>query len=254
MPAETAAPPGKSWELQSRAAHALARFRALFPAVFCDPPVPLKIGVHEELIALTAGEFMPDEIGAALRLWVRQPGYQKAVAAGGPRYGLDGSPAGAVADTEQAVAAKLVKQAERRQAAPIAAGPAIAPQKTPEFSMPKLTAKSLKATLVLDPAQITGIKIPDGIKQVPFSIVTEDGRTVIGTFAARSLRRVAAAAAAGNVVIVVKGRLISGDVLAEAGIEAMPKTPKPPASEAQPAAPLSKPDGRPILRLRSNVG
>ena len=102
--------------------------------------------------------------------------------------------------------------------------------------MPKLrlTARSLKATLVLDPAQIAAVEVPPGTSAVEFAIHLDDGRTLTGKFNAKTLRRAAAAAAAGPVAVVVQGRLAPNNVLAEAGITAQPKAEKPAAAPHEP--------------------
>ena len=73
-----------------------ALLRELAPAVFCDPPRPLAIGIDKALIELLAGEFDAVTIGRFLRGWTRQSAYRAALAAGGPRYDLDGLPCGTV--------------------------------------------------------------------------------------------------------------------------------------------------------------
>jgi hypothetical protein len=98
----------------------------------------------------------------------------------------------------------------------------------------RLTAHSLKATLVLDPAQIATVEVPPGTSAVEFAIRLDDGRTLTRKFNAKTLRRAAAAAAAGPAAIVVQGRLAPGDILAEAGISAQPKTEKPATTPHEP--------------------
>lgn len=77
-----------------------ALLRELAPAVFCDPPRPLAIGIHETLIELLAGEFDAVTIRRFLLIWTRQSAYREALVAaaavGGPRYDLDGVPCGVV--------------------------------------------------------------------------------------------------------------------------------------------------------------
>ena len=86
--------------------------------------------------------------------------------------------------------------------------------------MPNLTARSLKATLVLEPAQLAEV----------------DGRTVTTDIAAKSARKALAAIrehGADGVMAILQGKLGKGDVLLEAGLVVQPKAPK--AAAAQPA-------------------
>jgi hypothetical protein len=78
---------------------ALARIRELAPPVFdLDNPRPLKIGIHLDLIAqgIPAGA-----VRDAMAWWTGQPGYRRALAAGGPRYGLGGAEDGVVTEEQQ---------------------------------------------------------------------------------------------------------------------------------------------------------
>jgi hypothetical protein len=68
--------------------------RDLCPAVFCDPPVPLAIGIRLVLVELLAGEVDAATIAVFLRRWTGRPAYWAALAAGEMRRDLDGQPAG----------------------------------------------------------------------------------------------------------------------------------------------------------------
>ncbi len=84
------------------AANALeVMLRGLVPAVFHDPPVPLQIGTSYQLIALLEGEAEPETVRRFLRGWTSRSGYLQALARGGPRYDLDGHPAGEAVTQEQ---------------------------------------------------------------------------------------------------------------------------------------------------------
>jgi len=91
--------------------------------------------------------------------------------------------------------------------------------------MLKLSARSLKTTLVVDQAALIGARVPDGEPRVPFE-VTVGNRKVIGEFNAKSLRRAIAAAEAGDVAVIVQGKREAADVLADAGISAQPRAKK----------------------------
>jgi len=92
-----------------------------------------------------------------------------------------------------------------------------------------LTAKAIKATLVLDPAAVLLLAVPEGQSKITVRIAV-GGRTVTADLNAKSLRRCIGAikeAGADGVAVVLQGRLDPGDVLVEAGIVAQPKLPKP---------------------------
>ncbi len=89
-----------------------------------------------------------------------------------------------------------------------------------------LSAKSLKATLVLAPNEVIALAAPDG---TPRCIVRVNvaGRTVVADLNAKSVRKaVAAIRAAGpdNVACILQGKLDANDQLAEAGLSIQLKT------------------------------
>jgi hypothetical protein len=90
----------------------------------------------------------------------------------------------------------------------------------------KLTAKSCKATFVLDQEQIASLRIPDGSPPVEFTVRLDDGRVVTGKLNPKTLRKAVATAAAGPAAVVLQGRLGPGDVLADAGLSVQPKVVK----------------------------
>ena len=64
-------------------------------------PQPLKIGLGDELITLAGvhpalTDLSRTQIRRALKVCTGAPAYRKALARGGPRYDLDGRPAGEV--------------------------------------------------------------------------------------------------------------------------------------------------------------
>jgi hypothetical protein len=90
------------------------------------------------------------------------------------------------------------------------------------------TAKALKVTVVLDPATLTDVVMPDGTSRVVL-VVRLPGHSVTAQIAAKSLRRAVAAIAehgVDGVACVVQGRL-NGSAIVDAGISAMSKAPKP---------------------------
>ncbi|MBS1223214.1 MAG: Fertility inhibition FinO-like protein [Proteobacteria bacterium] len=83
----------------------LDRLCAAFPACFDrQAPKPLKIGLGEELLALAGvhpalADLSRTQLRRALKVYTGAPAYRKALARGGPRYGLDGQPTGEVTET-----------------------------------------------------------------------------------------------------------------------------------------------------------
>jgi hypothetical protein len=91
----------------------------------------------------------------------------------------------------------------------------------------RLSAKSLKCTVVLDASQLAGFEVPNGQPRVAFTIDV-GGRAITGEFNSKSLRRVVTAIAehgAEGVAVIAQGRLV-GSAFEDAGIVAQPKTPK----------------------------
>jgi ProP effector len=98
---------------------------------------PLKTGIYADIIAKVAGAITPDELKLALRSYVRNIGYQKAMARpGAMRIDIEGNPVEAVAPEHMASAAKAVaahwaRQAERKAAARMACAEPEAPASRP---------------------------------------------------------------------------------------------------------------------------
>lgn len=83
------------------------RLVAIFPECFNRPsPKPLKIGIGAELLPLAGTHpelegVSRKQIRQALAFYTGSNAYRKAVAAGGPRYGLNGQPDGEVTPEQQ---------------------------------------------------------------------------------------------------------------------------------------------------------
>ena len=93
----------------------------------------------------------------------------------------------------------------------------------------QFTSRALKVTLMLDPAALVGVEVPPGTSRMPI-VVTVDSRRVRAELSAKSVRRAATTVAElgpDAVAVILQGRLEPGDVIAEAGITAQPKGPKP---------------------------
>jgi ProP effector len=113
-------PPARSLNSQDRTVdQTISALAELFPAVFVadrwKPHKPLKIGIHQDLI--DAGVLSPDECRDVLRLYTWRLQYQKVVAAGGPRFDLDGHADGEVSPDEIAHAKAIVTAIEQKREA-----------------------------------------------------------------------------------------------------------------------------------------
>jgi hypothetical protein len=96
-----------------------------------------------------------------------------------------------------------------------------------------LEAKNLKVTVVLDPAAIASVTVPNGTTKFALQIRV-GGRIYTADLNAKSLRRcVAAIGEAGpdNVAVIIQGKL-DGTAIIDAGIAAQPKAPKATAEAA----------------------
>jgi hypothetical protein len=96
-----------------------------------------------------------------------------------------------------------------------------------------LTAKSIKATLVLDPNELVALAAPDGAPRCIVRVQVA-GRTLTADLNAKSVRKAIAtikASGPDSVACILQGRLDQNNSLLEAGLAVQLKT-KP---EAQPA-------------------
>jgi hypothetical protein len=93
----------------------------------------------------------------------------------------------------------------------------------------RLTARSLKCTLVLDPAELALLDVPNAQPRMTLRVKVPD-RMVTADVAAKSVRKCKATIAEHGVqavAVVLQGKLSIGDVLLEAGLTVQIKTPKP---------------------------
>ncbi len=67
-----------------------AHLRDLFPHLFSFP-VPLKVGIHRDLMSLPGRQFGASALRSFLCKWTSSPDYCHAVAVAKSRYALDGS-------------------------------------------------------------------------------------------------------------------------------------------------------------------
>jgi ProP effector len=88
----------------------------LYPNCFRQPRQPLKIGMHNDVIARHP-ELRPSLIASALKAYTRSLGYLETLKAGTPRIDLEGNVAGEVTATDEADATRKIARAARRAAA-----------------------------------------------------------------------------------------------------------------------------------------
>jgi ProP effector len=143
----------------------LAELFPVFVADWRQPHLPLKLGIHQNLI--DRGVLPPDQCRTVFRVYAGRRQYQKAVAAGGLRYDLDGNPAGEVtAEHQEFAKEKLVKIKARMKArgkAKASAPPKLDPVQVPRrlgLADLKAAAKARKIAesegRAVDPARTAG--------------------------------------------------------------------------------------------------
>jgi hypothetical protein len=94
--------------------------------------------------------------------------------------------------------------------------------------MPTVSARSLKVTVILDPATLLTVPVPDGQPRVALTIRLPD-RTVSADLNAKGVRKALATIrehGAEGVACIVQGKLLAGDQIAEAGLVVQPKVAK----------------------------
>lgn len=92
----------------------LEKLFELYPKLFGQRFLPLKLGVFQELLAAHPGVFQRDTLKAALGVHTRSTRYLQAVASGAPRHDLQGQPVEPVAPEHVFLA--IVELFQRRQA------------------------------------------------------------------------------------------------------------------------------------------
>jgi ProP effector len=93
------------------------RLRALFPALFGNPPKPLKLRIQQDIQQRAPGQFSKQALSAFLRRHTGSHGYLVALANAKTRFGLDGEAAGEVsAEHRQAAVEELARRRANRQA------------------------------------------------------------------------------------------------------------------------------------------
>ncbi|EMF3490616.1 ProQ/FinO family protein [Salmonella enterica] len=96
----------------------MRRVLALWPELFnLDNPKPLRVGVLDDLMQDISARNLTIGAGvlkAAIASYTRRIRYQKALAAGGARYDLNGEPCGEVTETAIKNATERLKALERK--------------------------------------------------------------------------------------------------------------------------------------------
>jgi len=77
-------------DMRERRLAVLLTLRGLGCRVFENQPVPLAVGIGEQIAALVDGVHTPTDVNIFLRWWTTRPDYLEAVARGEPRRDLDG--------------------------------------------------------------------------------------------------------------------------------------------------------------------
>jgi hypothetical protein len=113
--AESTGAPGASGKPEP--ADAGPRLRALFPALFGNPPKPLKLRIQQDIQQRAPGQFSKQALSAFLRRYTGSHGYLVALANAKTRVGLDGEAAGEIsAEHRQAAVEELGRRRANRQA------------------------------------------------------------------------------------------------------------------------------------------
>ena len=94
----------------------IAQLAELYPNCFRRPGQPLKIGIHNDVIARHP-ERQPGLIASALRTYTRAVGYLKTLKAGSARIDLEGNSVGTVTAKDEEDARRKIAKAAKRAAA-----------------------------------------------------------------------------------------------------------------------------------------
>lgn len=200
----------------------LAQWKAQFP-VFRDHQ-PLAISTRKQMAAL--GLLESPLVLQALAQHVRSNAYLGALAAGGRRFNLDGSPERTITAVHAQCAAQMLAGELPRFGRP--ASPSQPAHKPHLLETLEMQTRSVKATLVVtDFAKHLGIDSSD-TSNVPVKLQTPSG-AVKAALNPKSFRKAQATFKEhdGNVNVIVTGELDLGKLTLEsAGIVVQPKSPK----------------------------
>ncbi|MDP3192532.1 ProQ/FINO family protein [Rhodoferax sp.] len=113
-PAESPAKPAKAKNRFASVQPVLEKLFELYPQLFGERFLPLKLGIFQELLAAHPEEFKRESLKAALGVHTRSTRYLQSVAAGQKRHDLQGKPVEDVAPEH--VFLSIVELFQRRQA------------------------------------------------------------------------------------------------------------------------------------------
>jgi ProP effector len=137
---------------------AIALLSEKFPkcfAVFEQRRLPLKIGIHKDILTRLDGALTPSELTAALRAYVSNGTYRRRLLEGTERIDLDGNPCGVVTVAQEADARSKIAAANGRAAAARKQQKAVQQPAQPE--QPKRDGLSdLRAAAQRRKAEVTG--------------------------------------------------------------------------------------------------
>ena len=88
----------------------------LYPSCFRQRRQPLKIGIHNDIVARHP-ELRPGLIARALKTYTRSLGYLETLTAGAARIDLEGNPVGSVTAADEEDAKRKIAKAAKRAAA-----------------------------------------------------------------------------------------------------------------------------------------
>ena len=94
----------------------IAQLAELYPNCFRQPRQPLKIGIHNDVIARHP-ELRHSLIASALKTYTRSLGYLETLKAGAARIDLEGNPVGTVTAADEEDAKRKIAKAAKRAAA-----------------------------------------------------------------------------------------------------------------------------------------
>ena len=136
----------------------------LYPSCFRHPRQPLKIGIHNDIVARHP-QLRPSLIASALKTYTRSLGYLETLKAGSARIDLEGNPVATVtAKDEEDARRKIAKAAKRAAAEAIQDGkeagqPAATPvEERARQQTPIPVAKSRQPAPAEPPLGLAGLK------------------------------------------------------------------------------------------------
>jgi ProP effector len=94
----------------------IAQLAELYPSCFRQLRQPLKIGIHNDIVARHP-QLRPSLIASALKTYTRSLGYLETLKAGSARIDLEGNPVGTVTAADEEDAKRKIAKAVKRAAA-----------------------------------------------------------------------------------------------------------------------------------------